>query len=94
MVAERALGKPVKIDRLGALVYSVSKGFPVAQAGVRPGDAITAVDGHPVRTEGGDDDPHDGLSPADAADYMFRDAGTKHLRTVSSTDGKHAPSSE
>ncbi len=60
VVAERALGKPVKIDRLGALVYSVSKGFPAAQAGVRPGDVITAVDGHPVRTEGDVMTPHEG----------------------------------
>jgi Lon-like protease len=89
VVAERALGKPVKIDRLGALVYSVSKGFPAAQAGVRPGDVITAVDGHPVRTEGDVMTLTKGLSPGDAADYTFGDAGTKHLRTVSSTDGKH-----
>jgi PDZ domain-containing protein len=89
VVAEQALGKPVKLARLGALVYAVSSGLPAAKAGIQAGDVITAVDGHPVRTE------HDlirltsGLSPGDTAEYTFRDAGTKTLRTVASTDGKH-----
>ena len=89
VVAEQALGKPVKLAKLGALIYAVSSGLPAAKAGVQPGDVITAFDGHPVRTE------HDlirltrGLSPGDTAEYTFRDAGTKTLRTVASSDGKH-----
>ena len=89
VVAEQALGKPVKLARLGALVYAVSSGLPAAKAGIKPGDIITAFEGHPVRTE------HDlirltnGLSPGDSAQYTFRDAGTKTLRTVGSSDGKH-----
>jgi Lon-like protease len=89
VVAEQALGKPVKLARLGALVYAVSSGLPAAKAGIKPGDIITGIDGHPVRTE------HDlirftsALSPGDTAEYTFRDAGRKTLRTVASTDGKH-----
>ncbi|HSD00851.1 MAG TPA: S16 family serine protease [Gaiellales bacterium] len=89
VVAEQALGKPVKLAKLGALIYAVSSGLPAAKAGVQPGDVITAFDGHPVRTE------HDlirltkGLTPGDTAGYTFRDAGTKTLRTVASSDRKH-----
>jgi PDZ domain-containing protein len=89
VVAERALGEPVKIARLGALVYAVSNGLPAARAGVRPGDVITAVNGHSVRTQRDLVRLTDGLSPGDAASYTFRDAGTKQLRTVASTDGEH-----
>jgi PDZ domain-containing protein len=89
VVAEQALGKPVKLARLGALVYAVSSGLPAAKAGIQAGDIVTAFDGHPVRTE------HDlirltsGLTPGDTGEYTFRDAGVKTLRTVASTDGKH-----
>jgi Lon-like protease len=89
VVAERALGKPVKIARLGALIYSVSNGLPAAQAGVRPGDVITAFDGHPVRTEEDLIRLTRRLEPGDTGTYTFRDAGRKTLRTVASTDGKH-----
>ena len=63
--------------------------FPAARAGVRPGDVITAVDGHAVRTQHGLIRLTQGLSPGDTEQYTFRDAGTKTLRTVASTDGKH-----
>jgi Lon-like protease len=89
VVAEQALGKPVKLARLGALVYAVSSGLPAAKAGVQAGDIITGLDGRPVRSE------HDlirlaaDLTPGDIAEYTFRDAGPKTLRTVESDDGKH-----
>ena len=89
VVAERALGKPVKIARLGALVYAVSNRFPAAQAGIRPGDIITAVDGHAVHSEEDLIRLTQGLTPGDTEQYTFADAGTKTLRTVASTDGKH-----
>lgn len=89
VVAEQALGKPVRIARLGALIYAVSNGFPAAKAGVRPGDVITTVDGHPVRTEQDLLSLTQGLTPGDTVRYTFRDAGAKALRTVASTDGKH-----
>jgi PDZ domain-containing protein len=89
VVAEQALGKPVKLARLGALVVGVTKGFPAAKAGVEAGDVVTGFNGHPVRSD------HDlirltrGLTPGDTAEYTFRDAGAKTIRTVESTDGKH-----
>ncbi|HET7172314.1 MAG TPA: PDZ domain-containing protein [Gaiellales bacterium] len=89
VVAEQALGKPVKLARLGALVYAVSNGLPAAKAGVRPGDIITAVDGHPVHDDRDLIRLTNGLSPGDTAAYTFRDAGKKTLRTVESSDGKH-----
>ena len=89
VVAEQALGKPVKLARLGALVYAVSNGLPAARAGVEPGDIITAVDGHRVHSDRDLIRFTNGLSPGDTARYTFRDAGSKSLRTVESSDGKH-----
>jgi len=89
VVAEQALGKPVKLARLGALIYAVSPKLPAAKAGIQPGDVITAFDGHPVRTENDLIRLTRGLAPGDTAEYTFRDAGTKVLRTVDSGDGKH-----
>jgi PDZ domain-containing protein len=88
VVAERALGRHVPIHRLGALVYSVSPGDPAARAGVKAGDVITAVDGHPV-TSGADlVRLTAGLRPGDSATYTFRDAGPKRLTTVAPGHGR------
>jgi PDZ domain-containing protein len=89
VVAEQALGKPVKLARLGAIIYGVAPGLPAAKAGVQPGDVITAFNGHPVRSEGDLLRLARQLAPGDTAEYTFRDAGPKTIRTVASTDGKH-----
>ncbi len=88
-VAEKALGRNVVIRHLGALVEQVSPGLPAAKAGVEPGEVITAVDGHPVRSTRDLIRFTRGLRPGDITSYTFGRRGTKRLRTVASTDGKH-----
>jgi PDZ domain-containing protein len=88
-VAEKALGRNVVIRHLGALVEQVSPGLPAAKAGVEPGDVITAVDGHRVRAAADLIRFTRGLHPGDAVAYTFGRHGTKRLRTVASSDGKH-----
>src|SRR6185437_11384291 len=89
-VAEKALGRNVVIRHLGALVEQVSPGLPAAKAGVEAGDVITAVDGHRVRAAADLIRFTRGLHPGDVAAYTFGPRrGTKRLRTVASTDGKH-----
>jgi PDZ domain-containing protein len=89
VVAEQALGKPVKLARLGALIYGVAGGLPAAKAGIQAGDVITAFNGHAVRSESDLIRLAQRLAPGDTAEYTFRDAGPKTIRTVASTDGKH-----
>jgi PDZ domain-containing protein len=88
-VAEKALGRDVVIRHLGALVEQVSPGLPAAKAGVEPGDVITAVGGHRVRAAADLIRLTRGLHPGDAVAYTFGRHGTKRLRTVSSSDGRH-----
>jgi PDZ domain-containing protein len=88
-VAEKALGRPVTIRHLGALVEQVSPGLPAAKAGVEAGEVITAVDGHRVRSAADLIRFTRGLHPGDTASYTFGRDGTKRLRTVASSDGKN-----
>ncbi len=88
-VAEKALGRDVVIRHLGALVEQVSPGLPAGKAGVEAGDVITAVDGHRVRSAQDLIRFTSGLDPGDTAAYTFGRDGTKRLRTVASSDGKH-----
>lgn len=88
-VAEKALGRDVVIRHLGALVEQVSPGLPAAKAGVEAGEVITAVDGHDVRSAQDLIRITAGLRPGEAASYTFGHEGTKRLRTVASSDGKH-----
>ena len=88
-VAERALGKPVVIRHLGALVEQVTPNLPAARAGVEAGDVITAVDGSPVRSTADLIRLTSRLRPGDAARYTFSHLGTKRLRTVSAGGASH-----
>jgi PDZ domain-containing protein len=88
-VAERALGKPVTIRHLGALVEQVTPGLPAARAGVEAGDVITAVDGRAVRSAADLVRLTKDFRPGDAAAYTFGHAGTKRLRLVASGDGRN-----
>jgi Lon-like protease len=87
-VAEKALGRDVTIQHLGALVEQVSPGLPAAKAGVEAGDVITGVDGHRIRSANDLIRLTQGLHPGDSAAYTFGKT-TKRLRTVASNDGKH-----
>jgi PDZ domain-containing protein len=49
-VAERALGKPVRISTTGAAVELVQAGSPAAAAGIRAGDVVVGAAGRPVTT--------------------------------------------
>ncbi len=88
-VAEKALGRNVTIRHLGALVEQVSPGLPAAKAGVQAGDVITAVDGRRIRSASDLIRFTRGLHPGDSAAYTFGRRGTRRLRTVASSDGKH-----
>ena len=88
-VAERALGRDVTIRHLGALVEDVTPGLPAAKGGIVAGDVITAVDGHVVHSAADLVRLTRRLRPGDSAAYTFGRTGTKRLRTVASTDGKH-----
>jgi PDZ domain-containing secreted protein len=48
VVAERALGMDVKIDKLGAQITALAPGYPAEKAGVKPGQIITKAQGRPV----------------------------------------------
>jgi PDZ domain-containing protein len=87
-VAERALGRPVRIEHRGALVVAVTPGLPAAKAGVRVGDSITAANGRPVRTADQLLHATSGVRPGDGVRMAFRKAGTRTLRTVAAPDDR------
>lgn len=88
-VAEHALGKPVTIRHLGALVEGVAPGLPAAKAGVEGGEVITAVNGHKVQSVNDLIHLTASLHPGDTATFTITHLGTVHLKTVRSTDGKN-----
>ena len=57
IVAEKALGLPVKIRQQGAQVLGVENGMPAAAAGVKPGDVIVGVQGTACHHRPGCDRP-------------------------------------
>jgi PDZ domain-containing secreted protein len=92
-VAEQALGKPVTIRHLGALVEQVTPGLPAAKAGVQDGEVITAVNGEKVRSATDLIHLTGGLHPGDGASFTITHLGTVHMITVRSTDGRNRASS-
>ena len=81
-VAEKALGMPVGIKRLGLTVTSVTIGYPAAKAGVRPGEVLQKIDGKPVATEAQLAAATAGVDAGDTATYTFSKLGTRRIRTV------------
>jgi Lon-like protease len=88
-VAEHALGKPVVIQHLGALVEEVSPGLPAAKAGFEDGEVITAVNGQKVQSANDLIHLTGSLRPGDSATFTVTHLGTVHVKTVRSTDGKN-----
>jgi PDZ domain-containing protein len=88
-VAEHALGKPVVIRHLGALVEQVTPGLPAAKADVQAGEVITAINGDRVGSVSDLVHLTAGLHPGDGATFTITHLGTVHLTTVRSTDGKN-----
>ena len=52
VVAERALGNDVPIEKLGAQLLAVQAGSPAAKGGLKPGDIVTAANGAPCIRRG------------------------------------------
>jgi PDZ domain-containing protein len=48
VVAERAAGMDVKIDKLGAQITALVPGYPPAKAGIKPGQIITRAQGQRI----------------------------------------------
>jgi PDZ domain-containing protein len=81
-VAERALGMPVTIKRLGLTVTAVQPKYPAAKAGVQPGEVLTRINGTPVMSEADLAKASAGVDAGDVASYTFTSLGTKKIRTV------------
>jgi PDZ domain-containing protein len=86
IVAEKALGLPVKIDRKGAQVVGTQNGLPAAKAGVKPGDVIVAVQGKPITGAQGAIDVLSKLKPGDPVTLEFSDGKVRRMVTVASPD--------
>jgi Lon-like protease len=86
VVAERALGKPVEIVRLGAQLAAVQKGFPAAQAGIPAGDIVTQANGQPVRSASDLIHALSRVKVGETVHLVLRRSGSKTLRTVASPD--------
>jgi PDZ domain-containing protein len=84
VVAERALGDHVPIERQGALLVAVTTGDPADRAGIRPGDIITRANGRTVRTADDLIAAMQHVQSGQTVHFVFKDAGAVALRTISS----------
>jgi Lon-like protease len=91
VVAERALGKPVQIERLGAEIAAVQEGYPAAKAGIRPGDVVTEANGRRVRSSSDLISVLSRLKVGDVARLVLQKSGTKTVRTVAAPDDPNRP---
>jgi serine protease Do len=66
----------------GALVQSVSEGEPADQAGVRPGDAIIAIDGEPLEGSGDLIGQISAMSPGETIDLTVLRDGRRLNKSV------------
>ncbi len=86
VVAERALGKPVRIDQLGAQLVAIENGYPAAKAGIQAGDIVTAANGHRVHSAADLIAAMKGVKPGDRVRLTLTQAGEVTLPTVASPD--------
>jgi PDZ domain-containing protein len=89
VVAERALGKQVPIEKLGAQLLGIQPGDPAAKAGLKPGDIVTAANGRPVHTAGDLIRAMQPVKPGQLAHLTLKQAGNVTVGTIASTD--HPP---
>jgi PDZ domain-containing protein len=93
-VAEKALGKPVKIDQTGARVIDTAfpnGTSPARRAGLVSGDIITAVNGHRVT---GFEDLHKALAtvhPGAVITVAFTRDGLPHTTKVTTVASPYGP---
>jgi Lon-like protease len=86
VVAERALGKPVQIERLGAQLVAIQNGLPADQAGIKPGDIVTAANGMPVHSAADLIAAMKLVAPGHSAQLTLTQAGQVTLPTVTRPD--------
>jgi PDZ domain-containing protein len=86
VVAEQALGKPVQIERLGAQLVAIQNGLPADQAGIKPGDIVTAANGAPVHSAADLIADMKRVKPGHPVQLTLTQAGTETLPTVTSPD--------
>jgi PDZ domain-containing protein len=91
VVAERALGKPVEILRLGAQIAGVQEGFPADKAGIPPGDVVTQANGRPIKSASDLIDVLSRLKVGDRVQLVLQRSGTKTLRMAASPDDPTKP---
>ena len=85
VVAERALGDKVPIQRQGALILAVERGDPADKAGIRPGDVITAANGVAVHSDQDLLNAMRSVTPGQRVPFTFKDAGAVTIPTIAST---------
>jgi Lon-like protease len=91
VVAERALGMKVVIDKLGAQITALAPGYPAAKAGIEPGAIITRAQGHKVDDASQLVGALSGVRPGQSITLGFADGSQKTMTTVESPDDpKHA----
>ena len=91
VVAERAFGLDVKIDKLGAQITAIEPGYPAAKAGVEPGQIITRAQGQKVDDAGALVRALSGVRPGQPIALEFADGTHKTMTSVKSpTDPSRA----
>ena len=86
VVAERAFGLDVKIDKLGAQITALAPGYPAAKAGVKPGQIITRAQGQKVDDAGQLVQALSPVRPGQPITLQFDDGSRKTMTSVKSPD--------
>jgi Lon-like protease len=86
VVAERALGKPVQIEQLGAQLVAIQNDLPADRAGIKPGDIVTSANGTAVHTAADLIAAMKGVKPGQTVRLTLTQAGDVTLPAVTSPD--------